>query len=553
MEKKKVLPVVRLELNSGVFRIKTEEAVYEITVHSQSSIAGIVEDVVKEERRTAEIITGDKKDKSALPKTEETEARKPEVAEKQEIKEEDSNKKQEEPVAEHLSDAELNQQAIYREITEEMFNEIGRLARQLSLSIKGLPEAFDNKMDIEQAGLDIENAKSMLENVVTMTEKATMEIMDISENINGNCDEIKQNLEQIKKLHFVENSEEQEVEERDSSCDLIVDEILENEARLKEIIKQNSHPEKSPAKETVTAKPQTVTKTIYKFDIDVVFQTLYELCTNETVKKSHIKPMREDIGSQFDVDEIQNAFSDLAPETESEDGFFNFNISTVLKILFQFSNNEKNKQVLKKMNQSSESIFLDQVLPIEGKEEQIEEVVQEEETLIDAETQKEEGTPGTEADGIIDANMQKLKKLADIMKQGVGSAHPTPGYSMVKKDDHKALVSALESTDSVIQKIIENIKRILETLTFQDLSGQKILKIVDTLSFVQVQLLGILVSFGAKLKKIQKDDEDISWDEKENVEDEFNKLISAGKADEESKTGPLDQSSVDKLLAELGF
>lgn len=552
MENSKRLPVIRLELNSGVFRIKTEDAVYEITVQPQSSISRVVDDVVQEEKRTTDVLKKRQVEEQTLPEAEKTPATEP--AEKPKKKPEEKAPVQaveDDFFAEAPSDARAHEQAIYREITEDMFNEIGKLARQLSLSIKGLPEAFDNKMDIEQAGLDIENAKGMLENVVKMTEKATMEIMDISENINENCEEIKQNLDQIKQLHFVENDEAEQPEAGDNVSASLVEQLLDNQARLKELIRQPAS-EKQTTQQPAPAEPQTVSKTVYSFDIDTVFQTLYELCTNEAVKKNHITPMREDIPSQFDVDGIQQAFSDLAPEIESEDGFFNFPISSILKILFQFSNNEKNKQVLKKMNQSSADIFLDQVLPIEGKEEQIAQTVAPEEPAAEP-ADEATGIGETEADAIIEANLSSLRQLAEHIKQGTGVAPSAPGYSMVKKEDHQALIGAIESTDSVIQNIIENIKRILETLTFQDLSGQKILKIVDTLSFVQVQLLGILVSFGAKLKKIQQQEEDMSWDETEDVEDEFNKLIGAGKEEAGEKAAPLDQGAVDKLLAELGF
>ena len=77
-------------------------------------------------------------------------------------------------------------------------------------------------------------------------------------------------------------------------------------------------------------------------------------------------------------------------------------------------------------------------------------------------------------------------------------------YSMVRKEDHDRLIAALESSDHVIQCIISNIGRILESLTFQDLSGQRIIKIVDLLSNVQIQLLSILVSSGVKLKRLRE-------------------------------------------------
>ncbi|MBF0531402.1 MAG: hypothetical protein HQK55_19455 [Deltaproteobacteria bacterium] len=103
----------------------------------------------------------------------------------------------------------------------------------------------------------------------------------------------------------------------------------------------------------------------YVFDLDVVFQTMYELCTNETVK-DHIKLMRADRNTAFDNPAILKSLSDLASTVTVEDNFYNFPIPAVLKILFQTTKSEKHKQVLKKMNQTAGTIFLDGNLPLEG-------------------------------------------------------------------------------------------------------------------------------------------------------------------------------------------
>ncbi len=87
MENNKSLPVIRLELNSGIFRIKTEDAVYEITVQPQSSISRVVDDVVQEEKRTTDVLKKKQIEAKTLPETEETRATEP--AKKQQEKTED--------------------------------------------------------------------------------------------------------------------------------------------------------------------------------------------------------------------------------------------------------------------------------------------------------------------------------------------------------------------------------------------------------------------------------------------------------------------------------
>ncbi len=126
-----------------------------------------------------------------------------------------------------------------------------------------------------------------------------------------------------------------------------------------------------------------------------------------------------------------------------------------------------------------------------------------------------------------------------------------------QKEEQEKLIAAIESTDKLIKNIIISISRILESLSFQDLSGQQIKKILSVLSSVQVQLLSMLVTFGVKLKK-KGEYESLAVGEKEDlVHQEVDKMKSKVSDDvweaEEEGEGPLNQDAVDDLLAELGF
>jgi chemotaxis protein CheZ len=299
MDENTKLPVIHLELTTGVFKIKAEDAIYEIEVKADSSLTQVVEKIVEKEV----------------------------VVEKDTKKEPESTK---EAAEEGVSDQ------FYKEISEEMFNEIGKMARELSISIKTPLDEDMKNVDISQAGVDLEGAKGKLQDIVEMTEKATMVIMDISENIQEGCDEIKKNLTEIQKINFIGR--------------------LEKEAQ---------------------------------------------------------------------------------------------------------------------------------------------------------------------------------------------------------KEEQEKLIAAIESTDKLIKNIIINISRILESLSFQDLSGQQIKKILSVLSSVQVQLLSMLVTFGVKLKK-KEEYESLAVGEKEDlVHQEVDKMKSKVSdevwEDEAEGEGPLNQNAVDDLLAELGF
>jgi chemotaxis regulatin CheY-phosphate phosphatase CheZ len=536
MEENTKLPVIHLELTTGVFKIKAEDAIYEIEVKADSSLTQVVEKIVEKEV----------------------------VVEKDAKKELESPK---EAAEEGVSDQ------FYKEISEEMFNEIGKMARDLSISIKTPLEDDMKNVDISQAGVDLESAKGKLQNIVEMTEKATMEIMDISENIQEGCDEIKKHLTEIQKIEFIGRLEKEGHEEApaESNNEILVEDIdavIDREEKLKqELLNLPLQPAAEEAKEPVpepvpepVAEPETKTVKVYSFNIDVVFQTLYELCTNEQVKL-HIKAMRGEVDNAFAIDNVLKDFSKMAPTVDVEDNFFNFSLPDILKILFQHSKEEKYSKTLKKMHQSAASIFLDQILPIEGSVEE-KEVQSEKKAEEPKENNASAATPDNPLTGIIkliDENIEKLKAHRDKLSNMPVVSSTASSEQNLHKKDQKKLIDAIESTDKLIKTIIFNISRILESLSFQDLSGQQIKKILSVLSSVQVQLLSMLVTFGVKLKK--KDEyESLAVGEKEDlVHQEVDKMKSKVADDvwedeaEGERGGPLNQDAVDDLLAELGF
>jgi len=522
------LPVIRLELNSGIFRIQTDEAVFEITVKTDGGLPQVIEKIVERE-----IIVEKPPAPQPAPPVQQPE-------------------KKSEPAAAAVSDT------FYKEISEEMYREIGHLARQLSITIKTpIDDSSLKEIDLKQAGVDLESAKGQLQDIVQMTEKATMDIMDISDDIQDSCDTIKKNLAAIKNLNFI-GGKDQPAETGQPAPDAgsiqFFENIIARETQVKDIVAQlpeqlaQSSPPPPPA-ETVLEKVK-----VYRFNLDVVFQTLYELCTNESVKKNHIRPMREAQETVFNGPAVLQAFSDLAPTIPVEETFYQFPLSGILKILFQHCKADNYKQTLKKMNQSAATIFLDQTIPIEGTVEEVEQPV--------AQTKDPQKTsPSSDSDAVfaritslIDENLSLLRSEMDRLRDT--RIPTTPGFSIIKSEDHTQLVSAVESTDAVLHRIILSIRRILESLSFQDLSGQRIKKILSMLSSVQVQLLSLLVSFGVKLKKKQEE-RGITAHETEELAihevDKMKNLLAEQDAEGDEWGGPLNQDAVDKLLGDLGF
>ena len=379
MTKKDALPVVRIEINSGTFTIPAGDKVYEITVRQSPTISETLDAIVVNELSSAGV---DIKAGSMHKNTPKEEGSLPD---------------------------DLQKISLYKEISEDMFKDIGRLARDLSISIKDLPSGCQKEVDFEKAGLDLESAKSMLEEVVNMTETATMTIMDISEDMQGQCAIISKTLDDVRALDFVGNAEPGTGIPKKKDPIVLMRDMLVNMKNLRDSL--------SALLGGPNVDPASVKEAISAIDVQVAM--------------------------------LEKEYSQ---QCDSSDRYM-----------------------------------------------------------------------------VVDES-----------------------YSMVRKEDHDRLIAALESSDHVIQCIIGNIGRILESLTFQDLSGQRIIKIVGLLSNVQIQLLSILVSSGVKLKYLREG----KPIEKNKADAEVDELMHRF-IDESNKKGNsknvLDQGAIDSLLDDLGF
>ncbi|MEW6264526.1 MAG: protein phosphatase CheZ [Thermodesulfobacteriota bacterium] len=534
------LPVIKLELNSGAFRIRTLEAIYEITVNPDSSLARVVEKVV--EKETIKALPAGRAQESLDP--------------------------------------------FYKEISEELYLEIGKLARQLSLSIKDIPSATMKRgLDIEQTGIELEDAKGQLEDIVQMTEKATMDIMDLAESIQDDLHQVQGRLGSINGLDFMLRESPADDWGESGPSDLATTEgsltaveatrgfltsLRDQAAGLREAITQlprlDEVRETGPA-ELPTPAPSAARKVVYDFKLDVLFQTLYEMCTNETVK-DHIKAMRTDQNAAFDTAAVLKALVDMAPNVKMEDNFFTFPISGILKALFQASKSEKYKQIIKKMNQTVANIFLDPNLDVEG-EVREEAVPAEVSVQPSGKSEFQEARPGLPTEKIetllamIDEALALIEREEALLAEA-GAAPAVPAetggdFTKVSNEDREKIISSVEGTSQLIHRIATHITKILEALSFQDLSGQRILKIVRLIGDVQVQLLSLLVSFGSKIKhKEQVKTVTSAKDTEKMAQKEVDRMMERIASPPSDMAGPeapgrLDQGAVNSLLAELGF
>ena len=110
--------------------------------------------------------------------------------------------------------------------------------------------------------------------------------------------------------------------------------------------------------------PASKTVIRYFFNLDAVFQTIYELCTNETVK-THIKNARAKADEIFDKDIFTDAISPKVSGYPEDDGFMNVPMSDMYGALGAACSDKAICNLLIKMDKQQADIFLDQFLLME--------------------------------------------------------------------------------------------------------------------------------------------------------------------------------------------
>ena len=122
--------------------------------------------------------------------------------------------------------------------------------------------------------------------------------------------------------------------------------------------------EGSPLPPRPSAPPATTTVTRYLFNLDAVFQTIYELCTNETVK-SHIQAARAKADEIFAKEIFYDAISPKVSGYPEDDGFLTVPMTDIYTALSAACQEKAINNLLAKMDKQQAAIFLDQFLPLE--------------------------------------------------------------------------------------------------------------------------------------------------------------------------------------------
>ncbi|MCB2186707.1 MAG: protein phosphatase CheZ [Deltaproteobacteria bacterium] len=462
-------------------------------------------------------------------------------------------------------------QEYYRDLSHDMYSQVGRLARRLSLSIRDVHVAQADNVDFQAAGEQLELAKDQLEDVVKMTERATLRIMDLGEDIQQAIDNARQIMQDINTDSSPRDNSELEAQSQDARSQL-TSALAALTDYLGKVEHQPLQPvlamaqglaaelQKAGSQAAAAPAPPPPPAVAYSFPLEVLFQTIYELCTNETVKK-HIKGMWESGNKEFQGAVVEDQLNQLAVGMAPDaDNFLNLSLKEVLKTLFQTTANERFQQVLKKMASTMDQIFLEQQLPLEA--------VQKPQTAPPP-------PPPPSGPTLAPESIAQAQALVDQLNQVMGILTPVPAHDNLEQMLDSALESfaasqracnvvdpsLLSNLEKSVEAVMTSVNSIIEALSFQDLAGQTIYRIVRLLTDFQVQLLAMVVSFGTKLKVKEGSETAVSHEQSEKMaQAEVDKVLGDLKVHDEAATtadgddpSKLDQGAVNDLLAAMGF
>jgi chemotaxis regulatin CheY-phosphate phosphatase CheZ len=520
-------PVIGFELGVGEFRIVTPDAVYQIKV-------------------LPELITANTNLGVISPQCPSAQAAPPSV--------------QAAPTSAQAPQTVSSDHTFFQELSQELFQSVGQLARQLSVSVGELPGVAQSA-DLSKTGADLEDAKGQLEEVVELTEKASMTIMDLADQIQADMDSLNSQMSALNNLESLLATDAVAAPSSSGgghpvASQRFMDKFIEIQAFVDSFAAQAKEAEVLEAEVAPEALVEE-SQILVVFDLDVVFQTLYEFCTNESVK-GHIKAMREaNSQGQFNTSAVERELSTQAASLEPDDGFYNFPIQGILKLLYGNTTVEDFKVNLKKMNQTVDSIFLESNLPVEGHEETIT-------TVAPVTKEAPPAQPIVSASQPTVEDMQNLggmlHELEELLPTDGDSGAQGEGFASIPISDRDAIIQTVSASETLIKNTSKHLTNIMEALSFQDLSGQRIKKIVNLISEIQVQLLSLLVSVNSKIKAHHEAPTMVQpKEEREKVaQAEVDKMLEKLSAEPSDLKGPgaenrLDQGAVNDLLAQLGF
>jgi chemotaxis regulatin CheY-phosphate phosphatase CheZ len=415
--------------------------------------------------------------------------------------------------------------AYYRRISQEIYEGLGRLAKEINLSIQDLSLEEIVQTNMTSPGERLEQVRNQVADVLEMTEKATLNILNLVEHIQEDCVKVQGHL-----AHLAEgNGGAKDPPEATGgaggtgtaaapwSAILAQAEALDGKIR-----QELSHDQ----------SPEPALRQVALADI---LQLLLEFCGTEAVKP-HLKSVLAQKETFFDVADAEQTLARLAAETPQEGGFYEFPVDKVLTLLQETCLDEKVKELFAKLLASAEKIFPTPTLPLES--------------------QPEDCTPAPPSQPEVGTLWQEFYETLQRI-----AASATEGDLCRPFASEEGLQETAQEALATVGRIHASLSRITEALAFQDLSGQRLLKILKILRQLQVQVLSLLVAAGDKLK-VNPEGREVTFTPGElSAQAELNRMINTCAPSTESLCAsetpvaeqPLDQDAINELLTGMGF
>lgn len=402
--------------------------------------------------------------------------------------------------------------AFYRQASEEIYAGLGRLAKEINLSIQDLSLEEVIQSAGASPGERLDQARHQLNDVLAMTERATLDILDLVEQIRADCQVLDRLL-----TPAAEGTEDPPGP--DGAPAELIARIQAAAEEFGAQLKAHLHPSAAAVQQTAVAV--TLADTL---------QMLLEFCGTEAVKP-HLKSLVAQHAGLFEVAAAEAALSRLAAQVPVEDGFYQLPVDQVLAILQEHCQEPRAKELLAKLIASAGKIFPVSAIPLEG--------------------QPASEPPPAPPESALEAHWQGFLAVLEPLLDSGRREMPEPPLAADRT------MTALAATG----RIRESLSRITEALSFQDLSGQRLLKVLKLLRQVQVQVLTLLIAIGNKLR-LKSEGQEISLQEGEALaQEELVRMLGHQEgegglpsgASEPASQEPLDQEAVNELLASLGF
>lgn len=150
--------------------------------------------------------------------------------------------------------------------------------------------------------------------------------------------------------------------------------------------------------------------------------------------------------------------------------------------------------------------------------------------------------------GTGDESVQRLKNLSDSLKEALSSPSAPEGAGSGRDDEdgRDELLRELEKQAEALEAIKGLSMKMLEPLSFQDLVGQRIQRIVRLVKSMEIRIEDLIISFGIKLQR-HKENPSRTYEELNREVEQYKSELKGPQNDGEG----LDQADIDKLLANL--